>query len=130
MLRGKLGKQKMADLPNDRTLDRPSFTNCGVNMFDLLLIKEGRKELKRYGALFTCLASRAVHIECTCSMDTNSFIQALRQFIARRGNTRFLRSDNGSNFVGAQKELENSFNEMGHQKVQYFLQNIGADYII
>ena len=120
----------MADLPNDRTLDGPPFTNCGIDMFGPFLIKEGRKELKRYGALFTCLDSRAIHIECTCSMDTVSFIQALRQFIARRGNIRVLRSDNGSNFVRAQKKLGNVFKEMDHQKIQYFLQNIGADYII
>ena len=120
----------MAGLPNDRTLDGPPFTNCGIDMFGPFLIKEGRKELKRYGALFTCLDSRAIHIECTCSMDTVSFIQALRQFIARRGNIRVLRSDNGSNFVRAQKELGNVFKEMDHQKIQYFLQNIDTDYII
>ena len=45
--------------------------------------KEGRKDLKRSGAFFICLASRAVHIECTYSIDTDSFIQALRRFIAR-----------------------------------------------
>ena len=88
LLRGKLGEQKMADLPTDRTLDGPPFTNSEVDMFGPFLIKEGRKELKRYRALFTCLASRAVHIECTCSMDTDSFIQALRRFIAKRGKIR------------------------------------------
>ena len=40
-----------------------------------------------------------------------------------------LRSDNGSNFVGAQKELEKAYKEMDHQKIEFFLQNIGADYI-
>ena len=50
--------------------------------------------------------------------------------IAKRGNIRVLRSDNGSNFVEAQKELGNAFKEMGHQKIQYFLQNIGTNYII
>ena len=130
LLRGKLGEQKMADLPNDRTLDGPPFTNCGVDIFGPFLIKEVRKELKRYGALFTCLASRTVHIECTCSVDTDSFIQALQRFIARRGNIRVLCSENGSNFVVAQKELGNAFDEMDHRKIQYFLQNIGADYII
>ena len=95
----------MADLPTDRTIDEPPFTNCGVDMFGPFLIKEGRKELKRYGALFTCLSSRAVHIECTCNLETNSFIQALHHFVAQRGNIRALCSDNGSNFVGAQKEL-------------------------
>ena len=35
----------------------------------------------------------------------------------------------GSNFVGAQKELEKAYNEMDHQKIEFFLQNTGADYI-
>ena len=99
-------EQKMADLPTDRKIDKPPFTNCSVDMFGPFRIKEGRKELKRYGTLFTCLSSRAVHTECTCSLETDSFIQALRRFIARRGNIRVLHSDNGFNFVRAQKELE------------------------
>ena len=40
-----------------------------------------------------------------------------------------LRGDNGSNFVVAQKELEKAYNERDHQKIQFFLQNIGVDYI-
>ena len=33
LLRGRLGEQKMTDLPTDKTLDGPPFTNCGVDMF-------------------------------------------------------------------------------------------------
>ena len=51
-------------------------------MFGPFMIKEGLKDLKRYGALFTCLALRDVHIETTNKMDTDSFIQAFRRFIA------------------------------------------------
>ena len=56
----------------------------------MFVVEEGRKELKRYGELFTSLASMAVHIECSCSLDTDLFIQALQQFIARKGNIRVL----------------------------------------
>ena len=93
----------MADLPVNRTFEGPPFTNCGVDIFGLFLVKEGPKELKRYAALFTCLASRAVQIEATCTMDTDSFIQALWRFMARRGNRRILCCDIESNFVGAQR---------------------------
>ena len=116
----------MADLPTD-TLDGPPFTNCRVDMFGPFLIKE---VLKRYRALFTCLASTAVHIECTCSMDTDSFIQALRQFIAKKGNIRMLHCNNGSNFVRTQRELGKAFQEMDHQKIQHFLENLDSDYVI
>ena len=118
----------MADVPTDRAIDEPPFTNCGVDIFGPFLIKEERKELKRYGALFTCLFSKAIYIECTCSLETDSFTQAWRRFVARRGNRRVLRSDKGSSFVGTQKELEKAYKEMDHQKIEFFLQNIGADY--
>ena len=104
----------MADLPSGRTLEGPPFINCGVDIFGPFLIKESRKELGRYGALFICLVCKAVYIESTCSIDEDSFIQALWRFVTRRGNIRVLPSENGSNFLGAQRELENTFNKEFH----------------
>ena len=129
-LRGKFGTQKMAELPRQRVTDSPSFTYCGVDMFGPLIINKGRKELKRYVAKFTCLASRAVHIEITNSVDTDSFILALRRFIARLDNIRRITSENGTNFVGADNELKKAFSEMNHQQIQHFLANTGADWLI
>ena len=91
----------MANLPQDRLEPAPPFTFCGVDYFGPWHIKEGRKELKRYGVLFTCLASRAIHLETAKSLETDSFINALRRFLARRGPVQLLRSDQGTNFVGA-----------------------------
>ncbi|KAK3752530.1 hypothetical protein QZH41_005142 [Actinostola sp. cb2023] len=111
--RGKPNQQKMADLPKERVTPAPPFTFTGVDYFGPYIIKTGRKEVKRYGALFTCLASRAVHIEIANSLETDSFIQALRRFIARRGPVRTIRSDNGTNFVGAQAELRQAIKRDG-----------------
>ena len=69
-------------------------------MFDPFIVKECRKELMRYGAMFTCIASRAVHIEITNSMETDSFILALSCFIARRGNVRSITSENCKKLCG------------------------------
>ena len=105
-LRGKLGEQKMSDISKERISNDPSFTHCGVDMFGPFTLKERRSELKRYGALFTCMASRAVLIEVKHSLDADSlFIQVLRRFIERHGSIRTLWYDNGTNFVGAEKEL-------------------------
>ena len=92
------GEQKMADLPSARvTSDQPPFTCVGVG--------QKRSQVKRYGVIFTCLAIRAVHLDISHSLDTDSFILALRRFIARRGQVKEIRSDNGANFVGGEKEL-------------------------
>ena len=63
----------------------------------------------------------------TKTMDTDSFILALRSFIARRGNVRPIRCDNGSNFVGAERELVKSFEEMDHRKIKHFMLNQKTD---
>ena len=78
-------------------------------MFGPFETKKRRNTLKRYGALFTCLASHAIHIEMTKSMDTESFILECWRFIVRSGN-RSVSCDNGSNFIGTEKELENNIN--------------------
>lgn len=105
----------MADLPQERAETTPPFTYCGVDCFGPFYIKEGRKDLKRYGLLFTCLCSRAVHIEVLDDMTTDAFIESLRAFVALRGNVRQLRSDQGTNFVGAKRELMETLREMAQE---------------
>ena len=119
----------MADLPRDQISPAPPFTYTGVDYFGPFLIKEGRKELKRYGALFTCLVSRAVHIEVASTLESSSFIQALRRFLARRGPVREIRSDNGTNFVGARKELLQAIDEMDHEEIRVKLQKENIDWV-
>ena len=110
-LRGAVQEQRMSDLPEDRLESTPPFTYCAVDYF-------GRKELKRYGVLLTCMASRAIHLEIANSLETDSFINALRRFISRRGPIRQLRSDQGTNFVGARRELKQALAEMDQQKIK------------
>ena len=62
--------------------------------------------------MFTCMASRAVNIEVTFSMDTDLFILALRRLIARHEDVRSIYSDNGSNFIVAERELRKAYEEM------------------
>ena len=128
-LYGRTGSQKMGQIPAERTEIVSPFTYCGTDMFGPFYIKEKRSVLKRYGAMFTCLNSRAVHIEITNSMTTDAFILALRRFIGRRGNIRSMYSDNGTNFVGYNNELARCFKEMDHAKISRFLQSKNADWL-
>lgn len=119
---GSPGEQKMADLPVDRvTADQPPFTNVGVDFFGPFFVKRGRAEVKRYGCIFTCLSTRAVHIEVAHSLDTSSFVYALRRFIARRGNPNQMRSDNGTNIVSGGKEIRQAIKEWNQQQINEFL---------
>ena len=128
-LRGKLGEQKIADLPEERSSDAAAFTFVGMDMFGSFVTKEGRKELKYYGAIFTCLASWAIYLEVVNSMYTDSIIMCLR-FTGCHGNVRMLRCDNTSNFIEAEKELSKDFLEMDQNKIRRFLQNLVSNWII
>ena len=59
----------------------------------------------RWAFIFTCLSSRAIHIDVVKEMTSSSFINALKRFIAIRGNVNIFRSDRGTNFVGAVRKL-------------------------
>ncbi|KAL8598023.1 hypothetical protein ACOMHN_011448 [Nucella lapillus] len=116
-LRGRPCSQKMADLPTDRIEAIPPFTNTGLDCFGPFEVKDGRRNVKRYGLILTCLASRAVHLEVLEDLSTDAFICGLRRFIAIRGNVKLIRCDRGTNFVGADKELRQDFREMDKIKV-------------
>ena len=119
----------MADLPKSRVEPAPPFTYCGVDFFGPWHVQRGRSVVKRYGALFTCFASRAVHIEVADSLETDSFIQALRRFICRRGPVREIRCDRGTNFIGAEAELKKAIDEIDDQKVKAELLKAKIDWI-
>ena len=119
-------QQKMANLPEDRvTASRPPFTYVGVDCFGPFIVRRGRVDVKRYGVLFTCLALRAVHIEVANSLDTDSFINALRRFIARRGPPEEMRSDNGGNFVAGEKELREAIEKWNQFRIHDYLSQSG-----
>ena len=111
----------MADLPKERITPSPPFTYCGVDYFGPFFIKQERKEAKRYGAIFTSLAIRAVLIEIADSLETDSFLNAIRRFIARRGPVREISSDQGNKIVGAKNEFRRALEEMGHGAIQRYL---------
>ena len=122
--------QKMADLPEDRIAgDEPPFTRTGVDFFGPFLIKQGRSSPKRYGCLFTCLQTRAIHLELAYSLDASSFINCLQRFVCRRGNVRTIRCDNGTNFTAAERELREALNDMSKDDVERYLVNHSIEWV-
>ena len=105
----RLATQVIADLPKARLkVHKPPFSYVGVDYFGPLYVKLKRSEVKRYGCLFTCLTCRAIHLEVAQDLSTSAFINALRRFVSRRGPVLHIYSDNGTNFVGSARLLQDS----------------------
>lgn len=122
-------QQKMANLPAERLkTDDPPFTYVGMDYFGPFELKRGRSMVKRYGVIFTCLNTRAIHLEVSFSLDTDSCIDAIRRFIARRGKPKFIRSDNGTNLVGAEKELKEALKTWNINQIHSHLLQSGIDW--
>ncbi|XP_055633290.1 uncharacterized protein LOC129773670 [Toxorhynchites rutilus septentrionalis] len=101
----------MAPLPLARlaVYNRP-FSYVGVDYFGPLLVKQGRSNVKRWIALFTCLTVRAVHLEMVHSLTTASCISCIRRFVCRLGSPVEFFSDNATNFHGAERILREQIN--------------------
>ena len=129
-LRRPTEKQKMACLPEDRLESAPLFSFCAVGYFGPFIVKERRSEVRRYGVLFTCMGSQSVHLETANSLESSSFINALRLFMNRRGAVRQLRSNQGTNFIGARGELKAALCEMNQDHVQDYLLRNGCEWVV
>ena len=112
----------MADLPVQRIsgFTRP-FQFIGLDYFGPLLSKRARSTVKKWGCIFTCMVTRAVHLELADSLLTDDFIMVLRCFVSRRGPPTEIFSDNGTNFRGADKELTQHLNQLDQERVNRFL---------
>lgn len=98
---------KMGPLPRARleAFQRP-FTCIGLDYCGPMYVKVGRSQAKRWIAVFTCLSTRAIHLEVAHSLSSVSCKMCFRRFIARRGAPAEVYSDNGTNFRGAANELQ------------------------
>ena len=111
-LHGSALQQKMSDLPPERcTPGKPPFTFVGVDIFGPFYVKQGRSGVKRYGCLYTCFNTRAIHLEVLNSLEADLFINGFIRFTARRGYPKKIWSNNGTNLVGAQAELSRSLQD-------------------
>ena len=112
-LREKPSEQVMADLPHERLVGNiPPFTHVGIDVFGPFYIHDGKGTRANSGTkkiwalIIVCLPSRAIHLEYLSGMDTSSFRNAFNRFRAIRGPCLTIRSDQGTNFVLARKQME------------------------
>ncbi|XP_067950597.1 uncharacterized protein [Watersipora subatra] len=121
--------QKMADLPSERVTCNPPFTYVGCDCFGPFIVKDNQKELKRYGVIFTCMASRAIHIEIIDDMSTDAFINAVKCLVAIKGLIRQLHTDKGTNFIGAANELSKALTGGSNLKLLKYAQSNHFDFV-
>ncbi|XP_045459918.1 uncharacterized protein LOC123670468 [Melitaea cinxia] len=109
----KTTQQLMGQLPEVRLKPSRPFSSAGVDYTGPINIRfspgRGAKAYKGYICVFICMVTRAIHLEAVTDLTTNGFVAAFRRFTARRGHCSNIYSDNGTNFVGADKQLQNMF---------------------
>ncbi|XP_017468190.1 PREDICTED: uncharacterized protein LOC108360428 [Rhagoletis zephyria] len=108
-----LATQSMGDLPAARITYARCFTRTAVDFAGPYKYKfthgRGAKATKGYICSFVCMCTGAMHLEFVGDLSTLGFLNAFKRFINRRGYCKLMTSDNGTNFVGAEKELRSAF---------------------
>ncbi|MCG7879158.1 MAG: reverse transcriptase domain-containing protein [Candidatus Thiodiazotropha endolucinida] len=96
----------MAQLPPGRVSKSTPFSQTGLDYMGPLYIKEENQTKKVWVCLFTCMVTRAVHIEMVADMSTNAFLNCFRRFIASRGTPNEIVCDNAMHFKLASETTE------------------------
>eukprot|EP00057_Strongylocentrotus_purpuratus_P004640 XP_003729152.1 PREDICTED: uncharacterized protein LOC100889568 [Strongylocentrotus purpuratus] len=122
--------QQMASLPSIRVAPfTPPFHFTSCDYFGPYHVKVSRnKKAKHYGVIFTCLNTRAVHLELAVDCSTQEFLQVLRRFFAIRGHPKVIMSDNGTQFVGAKRELREMVKGWDDVQLRDFCAEIGVEW--
>ena len=127
--RGSPASQQMAPLPRVRLeMTMRPFANCAVDFGGPFLTVQGRGKTrtKRYLCLFMCLQTHCCHLEMATSLETDAFLKAFVRMAARRGWPKKMLSDNGTNFVGARKEIRQLVEQLDHEKIHQMTANRGV----
>ena len=118
--KAKAARQIVAPLPLSRLMaSTRAFTRIAVDFGGPYITVQGRgkRREKRNLCLFTCMATRAVHLEIAFGLDTAAFLNAFYRMASRRGVPEEMYSDNGTNFKGADNELRLLVAQLNNEKV-------------
>ena len=112
----------MGQLPTNRVVPTSPFHHTGADFAGPIKVKRGHTRkpvhIDTYICVFVCMATKAVHLEMVFNLTTEDFLAALRRFVARRGFPETLTTDNGSNFIGAQRELQKMYQLLNSSETQ------------
>ena len=114
-------------LPEHRVQLNSPFHTTGVDYTGAIQLSKTKSGLpeKVYVCLFTCTASRAIHLELAQDLSADTFLLLFRRFCARRSLPKCLISDNATNFVATSKFLQALAEEpsvkqfLNHNQIQW-----------
>lgn len=115
-------------IPDRLRFFEKTFTVSGIDYFGPFYVKNNKTISQRYGVLFTCLTTRATHIEIAYTLNTDSCVMAVRRMMSRRGKIQKIISDNAKNFKGASKELIKSLKEVDNEEIEQRLVKFGINW--
>lgn len=124
--------QQMGQLPSMRVNPAQVFKFCGVDYAGPFKLKEtkfrNKKFMKGYICIFICMTSKSIHLELATELTTDCFLNALKRFVSRRGLCRKIYSDNGTNFQGANKSIQEINTILKNEKFTSFLNKQQIDW--
>jgi hypothetical protein len=116
--------QLMGEHPVSRAATwEPAFSHTGIDYFGPFRTTTGtrNKTTKRWGVIFTCLTSRAIHLDIVDSLSMDACINALERFLAQYADVMVaFYSDNGTNFQGTSNAMTRMYNKNMHQQLQRY----------
>ena len=113
----KLGEQV------ERLKPAPAWDSTALDFFGPFKVKDEVKKKttgKAYGLIFNCLATRAVHVDISPDYSIEKFLMVLQRFVSIRGYPSKLYSDNGTQLVAANKELQKVVKDLDSKLLQQF----------
>ena len=124
-------QQQMGQLPPYRATQAPPFTTTGADFTGPFELRKGHTRrpvaVVGYACLFVCMTTKCVHIELVMDLTTESFLAAVRRFIARRGRPAKFVTDNRMNFVGASNHLKDVYDMLDSSSAQESLSQYMTD---
>lgn len=90
--------------------------------------RRNARNFKAYVSIFVCFATKAVHIEIVSDLTSDAFLGALKRFVSLRGKPACIYSDNGTVFVGAQRQLKEFYQFFKSEQLQIDVKDFLRDH--
>ena len=114
----------MPPLPTKRVSQSSPFSHSGIDYFGPLFVKSRYQTKTVWVCLYTCLVTRAVHLELMPDMSTEQFLLGFRRFLARHGTPKEIISDNASQFKLASDVINKLWRNILSEMMYFLMQQM------